>query len=380
MTPLARKRLFDLLRIAICVAALWLVIRGVTLDDHLVLKSGSLKLVGTVIDEGDPLVIRLADGRTRSIALVDVALDDDGRPRLSYGLKSAWRRSQKAFLFLAVGICLPVAFLQGIRLKWLLHAQNIHIGYGDGVKLSFAGNFLNFATPLGSNAGDVFKAYFVTTHTELKTEAVTTIALDRIIGLGTLVACVAAITTFSAQGSRLAEYRPYVLGVLGVGFAGACAYFSPIVRKYVIPRRLLTRLPLFEYLQRMDLAVHTLASHKKIVAAAILITLALQIMAVGAYFVVAVALALEAHAGNVLEYYAYFYTGAVIQALPGPPQGLGTVELAYLYFFEPFGSPSQIVCLAFAARVVVLVCALPGLIVTLTGSYKPHRNAHVSDT
>jgi uncharacterized membrane protein YbhN (UPF0104 family) len=86
-----------------------------------------------------------------------------------------------------------------------------------------------------------------------------------------------------------------------------------------------------------------------------------------------VALGLDAHAGNVLAYYAYFYTGAVIQALPGPPQGLGTVELAYRYFLAPFGSPSQIVCVAFLARIVVLVVALPGLLVTMTGSYRPRE-------
>lgn len=248
------------------------------------------------------------------------------------------------------------------------------------MKLSFAGNFLNFATPLGSNAGDVFKAYFVTTHTTRhKTEAATTIALDRAIGLGTLIACVAAITTFSASDSRLAEFRPYMLAVFGVGVAGVLAYLSPILRRHLIPWGWLSRLPMYEHLQRMDQAVRTLVSHKTIVVAAVLMTVVLQVMAIGAYFTVAVAMALDAHAGNVLEYYAYFYTGAVIQALPGPPQGLGTVELAYRYFLAPFGSPSQIVCVAFAVRVMVLACALPGLLVTVTGSYKPREPTLIDD-
>jgi uncharacterized membrane protein YbhN (UPF0104 family) len=95
----------------------------------------------------------------------------------------------------------------------------------------------------------------------------------------------------------------------------------------------------------------------------------------GAYFTVAVALGLRADITNIQEYYAYFYTGTLIQALPGPPQGLGTVELAYRYFLAPFGSPSQIVCVAFAIRLVALTCALPGLLVTLTGSYKPRDAA-----
>ena len=104
---------------------------------------------------------------------------------------------------------------------------------------------------------------------------------------------------------------------------------------------------------------------------AVLLTVLLQGAAIGSYFVIAVALDMEAHAGNVLEYYAYFYTGSVITALPGPPQGLGTVELAYRYLFGPFGSPSQIICMAFVIRLTALTCSLPGLLVTMTGAYKP---------
>ena len=107
---------------------------------------------------------------------------------------------------------------------------------------------------------------------------------------------------------------------------------------------------------------------------AVFVTVVLQVMAMTAYFFVAAALRLDTQLGNMLEYYAYFYTGTVIQALPGPPQGLGTVELAYRYFFAPFGSVSQIVCMAFMIRLMVLTCALPGLLVTLTGSYKPRES------
>jgi hypothetical protein len=98
-----------------------------------------------------------------------------------------------------------------------------------------------------------------------------------------------------------------------------------------------------------------------------------------AYFCVAVAVGLDRAAEHVFEFLAYFYSGVVIQALPGPPQGLGTVELAYRFFFAPFGSPSQILCMAFAIRVVVLLISLPGLIVTATGSYRPKHLGSLSD-
>lgn len=386
MTPRTRRRLFDGLRIAVCGAALWLVIRGVSLDDHVSLKAeadqsvGDGELVGVVISDADPLIFRLTTGHEQRVPHADIAVDDHGQLQISYGLKTALRNSSKALLLLAVLLHFPVTFLQGIRLQWLLGVQGIRIRYWECIKLSFAGNFLNFATPLGSNAGDVFKAYFVTAHTQHKTEAVTTIALDRALGLGTLITCVMLITTFSGSNSRLAEFRPYALTFFCIGVAGVFAYLSPTFRKHLIPKRWLSRLPMFAHLQRIDKTACTLAGHKPVLAVSVLTTVVLQVLAVGAYFTVAAALTLDAHFGNIVEYYAYFYTGAVIQALPGPPQGLGTVELAYLFFFAPFGTPSQIVCVAFLVRVVVLVCALPGLLVTITGSYKPRQNAMVEDT
>jgi len=370
VAPRLKKRLFDAVRIMICVAALWWVARGVALQDSLILRGG-VELIGRVTQDGDRFQIQTRDGATVSVGREDIATDPRGEPRISWGVRTAWRNSTKWLLLLAVAVHLPVGFLQGVRIRWLLRAQSIALGYWDCVKLSFAGNFLNFAAPLGSNAGDIFKAYFVSLHTSHKTEAVTTVALDRLIGLGTLLVVVAIITALSPKESRLAEFGPYLLTLLGVGGVAASVYLSASLRRRLPPPAWLRRLPMFTHLQRMDHAARALANRKRIVIASVLVTVLLQTLAIGAYFIIAIALGLTANAGNVLEYYAYFYTGAVVQALPGPPQGLGTVELAYSYFFASFGSPSQIICMALAARLVVLVCALPGAYVTLSGTYKP---------
>ena len=360
-----------MLRVAICVAALWFVLRGVSLDDHLVVREDGTRVAGLIFDRGDHVDIVLSDGRTSRVSISDVAVDADGRPQLFYGLRSAWRQSVKSLLLLALLIHLPVGVFQAIRLKWLLRAQWIALGLWPCIKLSFAGNFLNFATPLGSNAGDVFKAYFITTHTQRKTEAATTIVLDRVIGLVTLLICVATILVVAGAESRLGPFRNYVLGAVGFGVVAAAFYFSSFVRRHLVPRSWLTRLPMFEQLQRIDRTAKTLVQARWTLLGAAVVTIVLQVTALGAYFTVAVAMNLEAHAGNVLEYFACFYTGALIQALPGPPQGLGTVELAYSYFFAPYGGASQILGMAFLTRCVVLACALPGLLVTLTGSYRP---------
>jgi len=371
MTPSNKKRLFNVIRAAICVAALWLVVQGVTLHDHVTLADGRGELIGTVLVRGESVEVVDRTGRTHTLALSEVAVDEQGDAMIVFGLRSAWRDSHKLLLLLAVALHFPVVFPQALRFRWMLSAQGIRLRYWECLKLSFAGNFLNFAAPFGSHGGDVFKAYFVSLHTKHKTEAVTTVVLDRILGLSSLVLVVALITTLSPVASRLAEFRPYMLGVLGVLAAGIVLYLTPWVRRYVIPWKLLEKLPMFDQLQRIDRTTRKLAGHVGLVAAAVLLTIALQALAMCAYLCVAVALGLSVALHQALECFAYFYTGVVIQALPGPPQGLGTVELAYRYFFAPFGTPSQIVCMALLIRLVALVAAMPGLLVTMTGSYKP---------
>lgn len=369
MNSRTKKRLLNTLRIAACVAALAIVVNGVTLDDRVSLTDGA-ELTGRVTERAGQIQITMADGSERSLSVDEIATDERGDPEISYGLLSAWSRSIKWLLGAAFLIHFIVILPQALRFYWLLRAQSISVGYWECVKLSFAGNFLNFATPMGSNLGDVFKAYFVAQHTPHKTEAVATVVLDRVVGLASLLLVVVAFTMMGGADSRLAPIRPYMLPLLVAGVMAVVIYFSPALRKR-LPRRWLDRLPMREHLVRLDASAHKLASAKMIVLGAVLLTIGLQATAIGAYFVVAIAMGLDATASNVMEYYTYFYSGILIQALPGPPQGLGTVELSYRYFFAPFGSPSQILCMAFVIRLVALSCSLPGLIITLTGSHKP---------
>lgn len=371
MTPAAKKRWFDGLRLLLCVAALWLVMRGVTLNDHVTLVAQEQIKSGRVIEiSAEQITWEEPDGRRAQIPLAAIAADKHGRPLISYGLLTTWQNSRKELLLLAVLIHFPVIFLQAARFKWMVEAQRIALSYWESLKLSFAGNFLNFVTPLGSNAGDVFKAYFLALHTAQKTEAVTTVFLDRVVGLCTMVLVVAGITTFAPESGPLVVLRPYIILMFWIGMVAMVAYFAPPLRR-LIPAGWLDRLPMADQIRRIDGAAKTLIKEKRVVVACVLITFLLQVWAIAAYFTVAVALKMRADWSNIFDYYACFYSGVVVQSLPGPPQGLGTVELTYRFFFDRFGSPSQIVCLAFGIRMVGLICALPGVLVTMTGAYRP---------
>lgn len=372
-----RKAVFNVLRIALCLAALWIVVQGVTIRDHMTLKDKTV-LIGSVTPDpvsADVFHFESPDGQRQAVQRRKIEVDENGEPLIAYGLLSAWSGSAKGLLLLAILIHFPVVLPQALRFQLLLRAQNIVVGYWECVKLSLAGNFLNFATPLGSNAGDVFKAYFVSLHTDRKTEAATTVVLDRIVGLGSLLLVVGVITTFSPPDNRLGEFSPYVLLVLAIGAVSGLIYLSPMARRHLVPRAWLARLPMYDQLQRIDNTARALVKRKGVLVGAVLLTVLLQGVAIGAYFTVAAGVGLDAKASNALEYYTYFYTGVLIQALPITPQGLGTVELAYRFFFAPFGSPAQIIFMAASIRIIVLICALPGLFITLIGAYKPQKDS-----
>lgn len=382
MTKRQKTWLRNGVRLGVCALAVWIVSRSITLSDRVMLRDppgGALE--GRVTAEAEDFVeLELADGSTRRIDATNIARGEDDERRISYGLITAWNESRGGFLLLSLGVFLGVPFLQAARIKWLLAAQDIPIGLWESIKVTFAGNFLNFAAPLGATGGDVFKAYYFSLHTTHKTEAVTSVFLDRIIGLGSLVLVVAVFALLAPADSALSDFRAFTLGFLALAVVGVLAYPSPRLRAWFLRPRLVARIPMGDQIRRIDRTARALLAKPVVLLGAVGYTILLQGVAMASYCVVAVAMNMAITFPDVPEYYAYYATGAIVQALPGPPQGLGTVELVYSFFFKPFGSPSQIVCMALAIRVIALVASMPGLLVTLTGAYKPPDEAALHET
>ncbi|MGB0714610.1 MAG: hypothetical protein ACPGXK_01955, partial [Phycisphaerae bacterium] len=113
----SNRHIFTVVRILICVAALWLVLRGVTLMDTVTLTNGE-QIFGRVTDRGDEFVRMTVDGSSQEIALATIQSKDDGTASISYGLMSALAQTVGWLLVVGVLAHLPVAFFQAIRLCW----------------------------------------------------------------------------------------------------------------------------------------------------------------------------------------------------------------------------------------------------------------------
>ena len=372
MNKRAKKWVLATVRLLVCTIALWWVLYNVSYYDYVTLADGT-KLRAIHVNIGqDVVTVIVAGGTQRDIPLELIARDDDGELGVQFGLRTTWTDADKSTLLLCLAVFSPVTLIQSLRFQWLLRAQEIEVSYWESMKLCYAGNFLNFITALGSTGGDVFKMYYVSLHTERKTEAVTTVVLDRIIGLYGLVLLVGVLTV-TRLGDPKTTVPFYVIGVLILG--GLVAYallFSEIIRAVVKPQVLLAKLPLAGHWQRAEAATRRLARHKRLVFGAVLATIMLQLTALTSLALAAKALHMKWDGDVIWDYYAYLACGVVVAAVPISFQGLGTMEAYYKYaFLGTHGTLAALLCLAMAVRAINLFWSLPGVIVTMTGAYRP---------
>lgn len=298
-----RSLTVNLVKATICIVALWWVARGVDLDD----------------------------------------------------VVASWTTANPLLLVCAVAIFTLTPVLQGIRLRRLLAPQGIAIGVGESIRLAFAGNFMNFAVPVGSTTGDVYKAAYLARRSDRSGNAVVTTFVDRAIGLATLLLTVSAIAMVAGPESPLAPLRGVLL-LLCAGLAiGAAA-----IRWMPLDAHLWTRIPAHQRITTLVASARESVASTRVLVLAVVDTLGIQIAATASFLCAAIALGFELVPGDWLSFYAFFSGGEIVKAIPGPPQGLGTLEAAYGVFFQAWATPAAIVSAAVAIRAINLICALPG--------------------
>jgi uncharacterized membrane protein YbhN (UPF0104 family) len=377
MTKRQRQAVSMFARLVLCAIFVVLAVHGVTLHDRVTLKPdpaipGHGEYAVRLVALGETTVtVRAPEGSDVVLPRERIAIDAEGEERIERGLGTAFASSDPWILGLAIAVFAPVMVLQPWRLLLMLRAQQIHLTFWECVKLSFGGNFLNFAFPIGSTGGDVFKAYYTAQHTPRKTEAVMTIVLDRIVGLSGLLV-VAGVMSFCGTSDRLLrQLGLFAWLLLGCFFVGACMVSSPRVSS-LAPKRILAGLPGISHLKRMHGAAERLIEHRMLLFLCLLISVVLQFIAVGVFVICAYALHMDFSENKTWDYFAYIGGGQLVAAIPVSILGLGTMELAYKKFFlGAYGTLPQLLCLALWVRLVQLIWSLPGAVVTLFGAYRP---------
>lgn len=353
----------------LCAAAVVFLVRAVKWHDHVHLNDAAGTLVRLIAERDGGFEIE-REGRRELIAGDAVRRVAGGLPDINYGIATVVRGADLTGMVFALLLFAPVPLLQSLRLVWMLAIQEVRLSLWQAIKLSFAGNFFNFALP-GTTGGDLIKAYYLTRFTHRKTEAVTTVFLDRVVGLLGLV-LLAGLSMLSRWDSKAFGNVAGIMGLACGGLAvGALFIFSRRLRHAIRLPELAAKLPAGEHLLRVGRATVAMRKHKALVAASLGLTAVLQFLVMVSAFAMARALNMR---GDFTLYLVYVPVVFLIAAVPiAPPQGVGILEFFCVQFFAAgrLNSDSQAFVFALAIRLIQLVWALPGILVPLLGAHLP---------
>jgi uncharacterized protein (TIRG00374 family) len=234
---------------------------------------------------------------------------------------------------------LIIAFLGTLRWKILIKAQGIDLDFFTSFRLTFVGWFFNIAMP-GSTGGDLIKAYYAATISpSKKAGAVTSVFVDRGIGLFAMVffafVALLASLSFVMGNSSLRLVLLIVcilLALVGLFFA---VFLSRRIRHSGFVTKFVEKMPLGHLVEKLYDAIYLYRDHKRAVLWAFVLSVCAHVIMVVSNFCFALALGME----NARFTYFLFLipVGTFIDAIPISIAGFGVGEGAYHWLFGSLG-------------------------------------------
>ena len=267
----------------------------------------------------------------------------------------------------ALAVMLLQSPIGAVRWRLLLGVQGIHITFIESLRLTYIGWFFNNWMP-GGTGGDFVKAYYIAARTHRKTEAVTVVFLDRLIGLVAMCLLGAAAVAFSWNDERVRVAR-IVIGVFLAGvFVVGVVFYSRRLRRVFSTGRLLSRLPLQSIITRVDRALYVYRDHKAKVALALVYSWVVQVVSLFAMWWLATGLGSRAAWNHYFVNMPVVWIGWALIPVPG---GFGVAETLVQRLFTPAVLGGAVALAATEAATLALAMMLAyrlvQMLVTLPG-------------
>ena len=285
------------------------------------------------------------------------------------------------YLLLGLAAFIGVYIIGNIRWLLLLWPHGVHLSFWAASKLWFIGHFFAQYMPGGIAGGDLIKSYYVATHrkaTGRRAEAVSTVFLDRLLGItGLLGVLLIAVIINLQQSVHYQQFWPYAAALFGAVVLVILLLFNkPLVKKIPLVMRLYTRLPYQDRVKRVYEAFHFYRSRPLELAAAFGLSLAVHTCTALEAYLFGSALGLPY---TFPEYMLLLSLANVMGSIPVSPVGnVGTLEAACIGFFgqgsEELGALA--LALAILIRIAYLLWGIPGLLLYVTHRKEiPHEPA-----
>jgi len=215
-----------------------------------------------------------------------------------------------------------------IRWRLALSVQGLELPFSRTAEISLVAHFFN-SFLLGSTGGDLLKAYYAARETHhKKTEAVTTVFVDRLIGLFAMLSFAMLFATWNinliSDHELIGVMTLTVAGMFGASATLVClAFWGRRGDRESVLQRWLARLPKGDYLAKSLLACRMYGKHRGFLLQSLLLSTLLNVFCVLQFSALATGLGLEIPLQRLM-----FIVPAIIciSALPITPNGLGVRE------------------------------------------------------
>lgn len=278
----------------------------------------------------------------------------------------------KAFLvwdFLAIAILIMAVNLFMVSERWrlLLSTQSLHPKSFELYKLTLIGIFFNFAMP-GGVGGDVVKAYyFYKDHPKSKATAISSVFVDRLLGLYTIIVMALIAMLIDIQhvfNIEVLKNLFYIFTFIFVGFnIGLFCLFSKNPTVSTTVTSIISKLPLKEKFQKLYASGQLYGARIPLLIKVFFLSLISQSTAIAI-------MALIGHFSGVAAdvpistYFLVTPIGFMATAIPISPAGVGVGQAAFFFLFNLYlGKTTEL------GPIAITVYQLLNLFFGLIGAY-----------
>lgn len=367
-----------LLRVAVSALVLAWVFTKVPFKDRprLALEGPTLtptRIEGELVAESpEGVTVLTASGRPVTVPLAALQKREALPPRR--GIVSILATASPAALAAFFAIYLAPFLLTTYRWWLLVVDQGVSISFATAIRLNFIGTFFNNFL-LGATGGDVVKAALVGAGTGRAARVLSTVLLDRVIGLAVVAligsgALLVSTAVVSAPERERMFFPALFVSLTLLGFVAMyLVYYSRRVRASAPARWVKARLPLQGALREMDAVFQEYRRKPKLVATTLGVSLASQSAMICGMVVGGGAIGIVEAAP--WHYFVFLPMIQVISAVPITVNAWGVGEGAYQTLFGLVGVPGEkAVTLSLLGKLVGILFGLPGGILFALGRRK----------
>jgi uncharacterized protein (TIRG00374 family) len=278
------------------------------------------------------------------------------------------------WLLAAVGVMILGVFIRAYRWQILLDAIAVRVPLPELTAIYFIGFLFNNLLPSGLG-GDAMRMYELNRHSERGSDAVTSVIVDRFLGLSALqlIAIIALVADWGAVPVAVAWFTSAIF-VIGLG-AGLLLINQPL---YLW---LKTHLGLFRRLTEFKVVGNMFESFQryplKALGLSYLVSIGFNISLILMNVLIGHALGAEA---NLAQYAVFVPITSLVLIIPISFAGLGVREETYRQLFGQVGVPAEI-AVAMSLLVYVIGNIVTGVIAGLfTSAAAPAMWSHPNNS